>query len=262
MKINIFLLVILFGLTNHYVAQTIPNSGFENWAIAGGGWFEYPVNWQINNNQVSMPVVKNNNPHQGNFAVQVGNNFAIGYAKSKFPFSQHPTDIQIYVKSNILSSDTVKITIFVYSGGAIVDSGIWTNTTSITNWTLQTIPISQNTTAIDSLEIKIRGGNQTGTYIIVDDISYLTTGIEEKKNDISWKLYPIPTSDYTTLEFYNSTKDNFTLSLFDSNGRLVHKIIDITTDRIKIESKNLTSGFYFFQLQSDKGIATGKLVIE
>jgi hypothetical protein len=76
-------------------------------------------------------------------------------------------------------------------------------------------------------------------------------------------LYPNPTNQNTTLEFDNSSQDICTLTIYDTQGRLVRTINGITADKSEIETNNLTSGLYFLQLRTDKKvIATSKLKIE
>jgi hypothetical protein len=79
----------------------------------------------------------------------------------------------------------------------------------------------------------------------------------------SFKLYPNPTTQFATLEFDNSKKENCILTLYNSIGQLVRTINDITSDKVIIERQSLTSGLYFFRLDNGKQtIAKGKLIIE
>lgn len=90
------------------------------------------------------------------------------------------------------------------------------------------------------------------------------TGISESGiTGETFSVYPNPTDKTATLEFDNLKNENCTLTLYDTDGRLVQTIIDITTNKVEIERKKLSSGLYFFQLQTDRQlIANGKLVIE
>lgn len=77
------------------------------------------------------------------------------------------------------------------------------------------------------------------------------------------KIYPNPTSQSATLEFNNTSKDNCTLAIYNTQGQLVQIILGITTNKIEIQTKNLVSGLYFLHLRIGKQlITTGKLVIE
>jgi photosystem II stability/assembly factor-like uncharacterized protein len=86
---------------------------------------------------------------------------------------------------------------------------------------------------------------------------------EQDNNRIPFSIYPNPTNQNATLEFDNSGKENCILKLYDIQGQLVRTIAGISTGKAEIERKNLTSGLYFFQLQTDNEIiATGKFIIE
>ncbi len=89
------------------------------------------------------------------------------------------------------------------------------------------------------------------------------SGINSFENYFNFKLYPNPTAHFSILEFTNPTRQNCTLTLYDLNGQLVKTINNITEEKVKIERHNLSNGFYFFQLLTDKQIiASGKLIIE
>ncbi len=106
-----------------------------------------------------------------------------------------------------------------------------------------------------------------GAYYYIEDVSITMcsqgTGINDYKPITNFKLYPNPTNQSATLEFNNPAKDNCTLILYDSFGRIIQTVTNITTDKIEINGNNLAVGLYFFQLHTDKKvIATGKLKIE
>ncbi|MHB8258716.1 MAG: hypothetical protein ACYDCN_00275 [Bacteroidia bacterium] len=80
------------------------------------------------------------------------------YAKNEFAVSSHPSILQGYVKCSVRGTDTVSINVQILKSGVVVDNGQWTNTTSINNWTVVNIPISQYATQADSAIITFRGG--------------------------------------------------------------------------------------------------------
>lgn len=106
----------------------------------------------------------------------------------------------------------------------------------------------------------IEGGCAGSVFRI--DKNQVISGIETKGQNIFFSVFPNPTNQTATLKFNNSTKDNFTLTLFDSKGNLMRTVHNITADKVEIDRQNLTRGLYFFRLQSDKQIAIGKLTIE
>jgi hypothetical protein len=65
------------------------------------------------------------------------------------------------------------------------------------------------------------------------------------------------------LEFPQINNEKCTLTMYNSQGILVRKIENITTNKITIEKDNLMNGLFFVQLQSDQQIiSTGKLIVE
>lgn len=98
--------------------------------------------------------------------------------------------------------------------------------------------------------------------INLDELSpTFTNDLSQDKNSVF--IYPQPFSDFTTLTFSNSKNESHTLLLYDVQGRLVRTVTNITTDKVEIAGKNLTSGIYFFMLRTQDLIqATGKLIVE
>lgn len=126
----------------------------------------------------------------------------------------------------------------------------------------------------DSIEVGL------GIYDYYDDFTYgkvlfspllknnapicALTGIEvSTKTSSSISIFPNPFSQSATLKFENPDNEKHSLTLIDIEGRVVAIIPGITTNRITIEKNELTSGFYYYQLQTDRKIlATGKFVVE
>lgn len=101
------------------------------------------------------------------------------------------------------------------------------------------------------------------TNVLVPDTSCNPTSIQEDLAFSDFKIYPNPASQNTTLEFDNSRQEKYTLTLYDTQGRLTRTISNITTDHLTIDTDDLTGGLYFFQLRTDRQVrATGKLIIE
>lgn len=87
--------------------------------------------------------------------------------------------------------------------------------------------------------------------------------VEEIQSVYNVSVYPNPFNQTTTLKFENPKKDNFKLSIYNMYGQIIHAIDKITSDEIVIERKNMTSGFYFFHLESDNKIQiVGKIIAE
>ena len=89
------------------------------------------------------------------------------------------------------------------------------------------------------------------------------TGIRAPLNLIQMNIYPNPLIDYSSIEFENSMHINYTLDIYNTQGRIVRSIPNITSGKVKVEKKNLMAGLYIIRLLNENEIlATGKLAIE
>ncbi len=56
---------------------------------------------------------------------------------------------------------------------------------------------------------------------------------------------------------------NHTLSLYDTQGRMVISIPNITSGKVQVEREAITAGLYFIRLRDENEIrALGKLVVK
>ena len=100
-----------------------------------------------------------------------------------------------------------------------------------------------------------------------DEITYLYNGqipisIATIDNEQSFKSYPNPFSNKSTIEFNNPDFSKYKLSVYNSIGELMFFQDNIKTNKIEFERKDLQRGVYFLRLTSNNKIITGKLVIE
>lgn len=99
----------------------------------------------------------------------------------------------------------------------------------------------------------------TGDFLKARDQIYFNTslvsavGIAES-NNIEANVYPNPFNDNITIQF--SQIDNYTVSLFDINGKLIINKNFNETSIIKLTSDNLANGLYVLKIKNDKSIMT------
>tara|TARA_B100001173_G_scaffold303853_1_gene307099 strand:+ start:576 stop:1256 length:681 start_codon:yes stop_codon:yes gene_type:complete len=85
-----------------------------------------------------------------------------------------------------------------------------------------------------------------------------TKGLDTKSRQV--KIYPNPASQHIALEFFNSEKAIYSLTLYDTNQHLVKTITGITNNKVIVERENLRSGLYLFELVTSGQVPiTGKL---
>ena len=61
------------------------------------------------------------------------------------------------------------------------------------------------------------------------------TGIGAPLNLVQMIIYPNPLIDYTSIEFENSMHINYTLDIYNTQGRIVRSIPNITSGKLAIE---------------------------
>lgn len=90
------------------------------------------------------------------------------------------------------------------------------------------------------------------------------TSLEALDKSVGAIIFPNPINEgqELNLEFTNLKQENSTLTFYDTQGRLVKTVFNITSNKLSIDTGNLASGLYFFQLSSEKQVLfSGKLMI-
>lgn len=75
-------------------------------------------------------------------------------------------------------------------------------------------------------------------------------------------VYPNPGNDVVRISFTNPAQQSYTLTLYDAQGQPVQTQAGITSAFTDIERSRLADGIYFWQLQSEDKVLSGKLVFE
>ncbi len=120
-------------------------------------------------------------------------------------------------------------------------------------------------TATNQGKVKIEMDNNGTNY---NDISKnfsisANLSVGEKPAIAKINAYPNPLKENAIIVFENAGRDEQTLTIYDTQGRLVQTIENITSNRVTIERDNMKSGLYVFQLRrGNKIIGVGKLNVE
>lgn len=244
-------------------AQNVPNGDFEKWHSVGG-WFDNPDDWQTNNTQIiAAGVVQDMETPYGLLAMQVRNVSGIpGNAYTMFQRVVHPLAVNVSVKTDIVSDDSVAIRILIYHSGSVVDSGVWYGTTS-EPWTQKTIEVSQNSDDSDSMEVRVTAGKLFGSWLSVDqfDIEDLSV-IDNIDKNLSWTLFPNPMRDHSELSFENTTQQPATVYVRNLLGEIVLMHKNITDNTVLLERNDFTPGLFLITLMIDgKEEAIARLLV-
>ena len=76
----------------------------------------------------------------------------------------------------------------------------------------------------------------------------VTTGIDNKGIDLSYKVYPNPTTDYLHLKLDDFQKSIYSYQLFDINGKMLESKM-IVNESTSISMKALKEGNYFLKIK-------------
>jgi hypothetical protein len=175
--ITITLVLTVLGCEKNRTDQidfAIPNGDFEQWEN------ETLSIWQTNSCPFCVPpyetyiVQKESDAAHGQFSAKlVYNNVYRSVATNKFAISVHPSALAAYIKSNIATGDTAILRVDLFLNNAVVDTGVWLETSSTTYYKKLEIQISQNNSKVDSALITILGGQIQSTELVVDNLQFL-----------------------------------------------------------------------------------------
>ena len=176
--IAIFIMLTFFsckkGTSNQQIIP-IPNGDFELWDNMPNLY-----NWHTNSCPACVPpyetyiVQRGTEASHGQYAAKfIYNGVYSSSATNKFPISLHPTLLTGYIKSNIANGDTATIHVDLFSGTNVVDGGNFYETSSTADYKKIELSISQASSTVDSVLIKIVGGKKQNTELYVDNLVFL-----------------------------------------------------------------------------------------
>ncbi len=104
-------------------------------------------------------------------------------------------------------------------------------------------------------------------HLMYENVSLIESGLSIEDftvSDPQVKIYPNPFSEYTTIEYKIERKSDVQLTIYNSNGSIVRKLVNETqstgTYRIDFNDvQNLASGLYFYDISLNGKHVVGKL---
>jgi hypothetical protein len=281
---NIFFFFLLCAFTVSGISYAqIPNAGFEDWQTDPDG-NNNPVGWQTTNSYPIINVDTLSPGCQGNFAmtvktINVGFSFpGVAILDTVYNFIQRPTKFYACVKSNIMAGDQAYIMLALMKGDSAVaamDSCTFKINSTISQFTTIEFPIAYISNLLpDSLIIIIASGlvgGQVGTELTVDEIGFIygSTDVQDNQNPPGdFKLYqnfPNPFNPTTKISWQSPVSSWQTLKVYDLLGREVATLVDefrpAGSYEVEFNASRLSSGIYFYKLQSGSFIETKKMIV-
>lgn len=105
-------------------------------------------------------------------------------------------------------------------------------------------------------------------YYYVDDVCVTADnngcalGVDNATNEDYAAVYPVPATSSVRISFANPLQKIFTLSVYDAQGQLVQTTQGINTPFVDIERNALAEGIYFWKLESDQQMLSGRIIFE
>lgn len=120
----------------------------------------------------------------------------------------------------------------------------------------------------NDLYSQYKGGSYDGYYSVLE--TNIIVGIENISEEVSdYKLfqnYPNPFNPETNIKFSLSENSNVSVKIYDINGRLVRTLVNNVKLNpgqysVTFEAGNLSSGVYFYKLETDIFTDTKKMIL-
>jgi hypothetical protein len=257
---------IILGLSQSLFAQTIPNSGFENWVQQGPGMV--PTGWGN-----SPTTTKSTDVHSGSFAVQCKtDSFTDPMGNVKIipgilflgmrgmgpnsnlpgsPFNIRPDSFVGWFKYAPKGQDAFKVDVLftkwntTWKKQDTIATAVYFGDTA-TSYTRFSMPIDYSSWATpDSVQIYFGSGNpqntDLGSTLIIDDIAFVTkpnASLNVLPNQLN--VFPNPTNGTITIN-HNIAKK---LDIYKLDGSQIKSYQIEGQETVQIDFSYLSNGIY------------------
>jgi hypothetical protein len=203
MKKLLLLLIVAIASTSNYVAQTVPNGGFENWNTAS---YDNPTPWNNSNQEClgrNLPVNVTKVAGFSGFGVRletVANTTDTSFAyianfpnepngEGGVPFSQIPTSITGYFRYDLGTTDSAIMIVFFKKNGVVISEDLiqFRGATGVqSTWASFSFPLTSFTTVPDSVVFAAASSNamsgvgvQVGSFLELDNVGFAGPGVTQ-----------------------------------------------------------------------------------
>jgi len=203
MKKLLLILSITIASTGNFIAQTVPNGGFENWNTIS---YDNPTPWDNSNRrnvESDLPVNVTKVPGVSGFGVRlqtVANATDTSFAyianfqnepngEGGLPYTQIPTAFTGSYRYNLGTTDSAIMILYFKKNGVILSSNFYQfrgATGSQLTYTTFSFPINSFTTVPDSVVFAAASSNamsgigvQVGSFLELDNLSFTGPGVTQ-----------------------------------------------------------------------------------
>ncbi len=225
MKKLILILSVTIASTSNFIAQTIPNGGFENWNTNSFENLDAPWdNPNARNLEVGLPINVTKIIGVSGYGVRletVANSTDTSFAyvanfrneptgEGGVPFSQIPTALTGYYRYNLGTTDSAIFLVFFKKNGVILSQDFFQfrGATGVqTNFIPFSFPLTSFTTVPDSVVFAAASSNamsgvgvQVGSFLELDNIGFSGPGVTQQLAGGTFENWSLQTS-YNLLDW-------------------------------------------------------------
>jgi hypothetical protein len=113
------------------------------------------------------------------------------------------------------------------------------------------------TNGVAKLQLEVQEVKQFYDSLITSCHNSDVVSVLEQDGQISYEVFPNPVSDQVS--FYLETPTSSTIHIYNTSGALV-KYIESNLQKIELDLSALTAGLFLYTVQTENGIASGKII--
>ena len=176
--------------------------------------------------------------------------------------------LKVYVSKDCGKHWSLRKSIHGNSLGEITSTSAYTPSSS-SEWKTVTFENIHSSYYTSNFRYKFYFKGQNGNNIFIDNIKlYPQSWLDNPENDVEsiFSIYPNPTKNYATINYFSSTNEDINISLFNIVGEQVSTLYygDVSTgnNTYNVNLEDFPKGVYFVKLSNSKEIKTIKLIKE
>jgi len=199
------------------------------------------------------------------------------YLPPAFPINYRPTSLFLYYKYLPEDGDSMRVACNFYKNRVIIGGFDYNSPQMVSDWTLLEVPITFNTSDIpDSATIILTtfyNAQHNGSRLYVDNLNFDTQitsvkesiGSDQPNSFALLQNYPNPFNSTTTIKYSVYNTSIVTLKLYNVSGKEVATLLNDKrmpgNYTIELNTTNLPSGVYYYQIFSGSFKDTKKLIL-
>jgi len=282
-------LLVFFGFLITLHSQ-VPNAGFENWTTGE------PDSWLSNNSTgLFTTITQSNSSHTGSSALKGEVVFVSGFGNftplvvsddgsstsGGFAVTQKYNSLKGFYKLNTSANDKVLIILAMYVGETGVGAGV-IMLNAAASYTQFAFPIGYDQGFTDTpdrcgIAIQITDASGSGTNVslgsemYIDDLELsmdVVSDVEDQTQPLTFQLeqnYPNPFNPSTRIKYQIAENDFVSLKVYDVLGNEVATLVNeeqtMGNYSATFNASSLSSGTYFYKLQTGSFVETKKMVL-